>query len=114
MLPCPAGQRCAALDHGELIAGMAANDPQVRGALARASQGEVFFEIRGCLIEAGQVPLARLLHLMEAAGIGRPSTYAATLKKLFTASEVLTFDGRYGTVSATENGVELGARLETR
>ena len=45
MLPCPAGQRCAALDHGELIAGMAANDPQVRGALARASQGEVFFEI---------------------------------------------------------------------
>jgi DNA topoisomerase IA len=46
---------------------------------------------------------------MEAAGIGRPSTYAATLKKLFTASEVLTFDGRYGTVSATENGVELGA-----
>jgi len=110
----PAGWHSQAPDHGELLGGLTANDPAVLRALATASEGEVSVEIEDCFLDAGQMPLSRLLHLMECAGIGRPSTYAATLKKLFTESEVLTFDERHGTVALTANGVELGARLEAR
>jgi DNA topoisomerase IA len=110
----PAGWHSQAPDHGELLGGLTANDPGVLRALATASEGEVSFEIEDCFLDAGQMPLSRLLHLMECAGIGRPSTYAATLKKLFTESEVLTFDERHGTVALTANGMELGARLEAR
>ena len=84
-------------------------------ALAAASEGEIDFEIEDCLTEAAGMPLIRLLHSMEAARIGRPSTYAVTLKKLFEGSELLAFDcDRAGKVRLTPDGAELAARLETR
>ena len=83
-------------------------------ALAASSEGTVDFEIEDCLNQAGRISLVRLLHLMEGAGIGRPSTYAATLKKLFEDSAVLTLDEASRMVSLTPNGAELGARLEAR
>ena len=101
-------------DHGEMIVGAAPNNREMLQALAAASEGEIDFEIEDCLTEAAGMPLIRLLHSMEAARIGRPSTYAVTLKKLFEGSELLAFESSSGKVRLTPDGAELAARLETR
>jgi len=101
-------------DHGELIIKDAPNNQKVIQSLAVASEGQISFTIEDCIKKAPGMSFLRLLHLMEGAGIGRPSTYSVTLKKLFKDSEVLAFDQPSDMVVLTPSGVELGARLETR
>lgn len=99
---------------GEDFAQTVDNDPDLLALLAETAAGEIRFEIEDCLGQAGKLPFARLLHLMQAARLGRPSTYAATLKRLFDDSSVVTLDPASGAVCLTPAGVELGARLRTR
>lgn len=100
--------------YGADIASAAQNDLAALEGLVAAAAAEIRFDIEDCLAQAGKMPLGRLLHLMEAARLGRPSTYAASLKKLFEDSTVVALDRASGAVSLTTNGVELGARLRTR
>ena len=99
---------------GEDIAEDRDNDPAALSVLAETAEGEIRFEIEDCLSRAGKLSFGRLLHLMEAAGIGRPSTYAATLKRLFEDSIVVTLDRASGAVMLTPHGADLGARMRTR
>jgi DNA topoisomerase IA len=99
---------------GEDLAQAVKNDPDLLALLAETATGEIQFEIEDCFGQAGKLPFSRLLHLMKAARLGRPSTYAATLKRLFGDSSVVTLDPTSGAVCLTPAGAELGARLQTR
>jgi hypothetical protein len=90
------------------------NDVGDLAALAGATDGELRFEIEDDLERAGKMPFGQLLRLMEAARIGRPSTYAPTLKRLFEDSSAVVLDGTTRAVALTPNGAELAARLTAR
>jgi hypothetical protein len=90
------------------------NDPDLLAILAETATGEIRFEIEDCLGQAGKLPFARLLHLVKAARLGRPSTYAPTLKRLFDDSALVTLDPASCAVSLTPAGAQMGARLQTR
>jgi hypothetical protein len=100
---------------GEDIIGALQNDPATLfDVVDETVAGEIRFDVEDCLGQAGKLSFGRLLHRLEAARIGRPSTYAATLKRLFEDSMVLALDRTSGAVTLTPAGVELGARLQTR
>jgi DNA topoisomerase IA len=100
-------------DHAQFVVPTAPDAEERLRAVSTGSE-KVTFEVEDSLGEIGRMPFVRLLHLMEAARIGRPSTYAVTLKKLLEDKTLLDFERESGMVRLTSLGAQLGAMLETR
>ena len=101
-------------DHAEFFVAQGSEAEAALRSIAAGGEENLSFELHDDLAEVGGMPLVRFLHLMEAVKIGRPSTYAVTLRNVLDHKAFLAFEAKSGRVSLTPEGAAVGAMLETR
>lgn len=110
----PASWLAQAPDHADLLLGRALNSAETVQALAMALQSETPVALSYAAETdpaTDRLDLMRLLHMMEGAGIGRPSTYAGILDAVTETLKVLAIAEGTSAVSLTPNGAQMAELL---